>query len=1286
MKKSFLTGILFLLVISVSISDAGILDNINFENDMYGYQNNHEYQEWQKPARDALNMRLIGRALFGSCWQICIKDTLAYSIFGNSLMIFSIADVSNPTLLGYYDEACSAASFSGSYSYISDILIKDSYVYVSGSDITVFNISDPASIYEVGSCDGGYASSIVDTLMYTVNINGFNIINVSNPASPVMISSWIKPVDSKQIQDIIVQDSLAYVLDFLMWGGGNLSIVNVADPMNPQEIITFNDDNGNGTAICVLDSLLIMGSTHYSFDILSISDPSSPQLLYDGPYTNGYQVVIDLFAVNNLLYVALDCWDSMCLDIYDISYPSSPVLLSRNSIGAGGYREIQVINDIAYMAGEYGGFQILDVSDPCNVFELSCYANAGNNQIMRYNNTGIDIKDGIVYMPSVVPTSLDGNRYAATGLYVLDVTDPLSPSIMGYSHQWPSWSWGGNGDPGCPASAIEVVNEFAFQSQFGAGLVSTDVSDPSSPYIVSNCFAAMDGIADVDIEGSIAYTAHNWNPFIYDVSDPYGIPILGTLPIIHLTKVEVIDTLVYAVERMGYLGIINVADPASPQQLFCQNLNAKQTFVEDTLLYVARSILDINPVNGMAIYDISDPSSPVEIGSWQKDNFLATDVCVINNIAFLSSPLIEWGYGGSPGIWVLDVSDPATPVELGYYAGIGPCKITTDGAYIYASGSGSGLWILEYYGPVAGPVTVSLPTIYASPEDSIKVPVTVSSVTGKEITAAQFTITYDNSIVSLTDVVVDSSSIAWGTDWIMDWDTTGGTLTVNMSGIDTLTGVGPLVKIDFFVKPDLCQRTSTCILHFENFVFNSGQPEVVTHDGKVIVNIPASIVVTPDLLYFYYEDDGWDYGSGAFSTYQMPGNTEGSSIGRVTSESPISHTTRVQIFDIENESVRVPAESPVLYEHWNTGRGTLDTLSYDNDYFDYGRALVGDLTPDSTETYGYATYFVLSEFGLAPGDTLGGIMLYFAQFNGTDLRLYIWENAPGELRPASESEPLFVDMNVPAPVGPDWSWNTVFLAENEIVLPDTFWVGICYNLIANPPDWFVGYNSSLADIHTYGNSGGTCNDWQQQSEVFGIRAIIGDLISSQTADICIKNIGDFALEVTDITNTADWVTSVFPTNFTRILSGDSALVSVVVNATGLDNGIYHDTLHILSNDPSIPDYQVPVVFNINCLGIEEESTDEPMLFGLGQIYPNPVTCDANIQYSVENNTIVNLSIFDLSGRLIRTLVNEYQGPGHYSTEWDSKDASGNSAPSGVYFYCINTNNYTDVEKFVIVRQ
>jgi hypothetical protein len=382
MKWSILIGVLFLSVISVSFLDAGTLDDIHSENDMYGRPNNYEHVEWQRPDRDSLNMQVIGRALFGSCWQICIKDTLAYTIFGNSIMIFSIADYSNPTLLGYYDEAC-IVNLVNNYINGIDIYVKDSYAYITGSDLAIFNISDPSSINEVGSCDAGYIFSLVDTLMYTVNTEGFDVINISDPASPVVIGSWIKPGSGyRNMADIMVKDSIAFVLDFYNHDGGNLSIVNVADPTNPQDIITCNE-NGNGTSVFVLDSLVIMGSTYYGFDILNISDPLSPELIYDGSPQN----VIDLFAVDTLLYIAVDVYMGLVsFDIYSISDPSSPQLLSENSFGSGGYSEIQVENDIAYMAGKCGGFQILDVSDPYNVYELGCYANAGDNQIAGYNN------------------------------------------------------------------------------------------------------------------------------------------------------------------------------------------------------------------------------------------------------------------------------------------------------------------------------------------------------------------------------------------------------------------------------------------------------------------------------------------------------------------------------------------------------------------------------------------------------------------------------------------------------------------------------------------------------------------------------------------------------------------------------------------------------------------------------------------------------------------------------------------------------------------------------------
>jgi len=85
-------------------------------------------------------------------------------------------------------------------------------------------------------------------------------------------------------------------------------------------------------------------------------------------------------------------------------------------------------------------------------------------------------------------------------------------------------------------------------------------------------------------------------------------------------------------------------------------------------------------------------------------------------------------------------------------------------------------------------------------------------------------------------------------------------------------------------------------------------------------------------------------------------------------------------------------------------------------------------------------------------------------------------------------------------------------------------------------------------------------------------------------------------------------------------------------------------------------------------------------FELSQNFPNPFNSVTRIDYSIPKSSDVSLKIYDLLGREVRTLVNEYQSAGNYAAVFDA----GNLA-SGVYYYVLKTNNNTSIRKMVIIK-
>ncbi len=170
-----------------------------------------------------------------------------------------------------------------------------------------------------------------------------------------------------------------------------------------------------------------------------------------------------------------------------------------------------------------------------------------------------------------------------------------------------------------------------------------------------------------------------------------------------------------------------------------------------------------------------------------------------------------------------------------------------------------------------------------------------------------------------------------------------------------------------------------------------------------------------------------------------------------------------------------------------------DTLKYDLGTFTTGLGLTGSGTPGADQTLGFATYFVLSEFGITDPKKVGSILLHFNSINGTDFRLYVWTDAGGV--PNSHATHLYSDMS--APLGSPGVWTEYDLAAYNVNLPDTFWVGMCYNVLSTPADWYLSLDQNMPDIHTYGNLSGGPGDWVPMGNygygfVYGVRVVVED--------------------------------------------------------------------------------------------------------------------------------------------------------------------------------------------------
>lgn len=83
--------------------------------------------------------------------------------------------------------------------------------------------------------------------------------------------------------------------------------------------------------------------------------------------------------------------------------------------------------------------------------------------------------------------------------------------------------------------------------------------------------------------------------------------------------------------------------------------------------------------------------------------------------------------------------------------------------------------------------------------------------------------------------------------------------------------------------------------------------------------------------------------------------------------------------------------------------------------------------------------------------------------------------------------------------------------------------------------------------------------------------------------------------------------------------------------------------------------------------------------------PNPLTSNTIFAYQVNGNTKVKLSIFDETGRLVKTLFNEQQSNGTHHYNWIGDDSNGNMLSGGLYYYSLTSDTENVNGKLIIVR-
>jgi hypothetical protein len=156
-------------------------------------------------------------------------------------------------------------------------------------------------------------------------------------------------------------------------------------------------------------------------------------------------------------------------------------------------------------------------------------------------------------------------------------------------------------------------------------------------------------------------------------------------------------------------------------------------------------------------------------------------------------------------------------------------------------------------------------------------------------------------------------------------------------------------------------------------------------------------------------------------------------------------------------------------------------------------------------------------------------------------------------------------------------------------------------------------------------------------------------------------------------------------SFTKNNPNDSDKVSFSIDCNGIKEGMYF--LKVVGETNSEAGYYIAEVISENSVEllkdnrlIEETVNNTAREYNLNQNYPNPFNPVTTITYQLPRDGMVTLKIYDAIGTEVTTLVDEFKSSGRYNVTFNAS-----SLASGVYFYCLQVNDFTSSKKLVLMK-
>jgi len=639
-----------------------------------------------------LDIQYLG-AFAGSApaYGVAVSGNFAYVAAGDAgFRVFDLTNHANAKL-----GECDTRGYAGR------VAVAGNYVYVAegprytgsnyiGGGLEVIDINDPANPHRIGEETNSIAWAVAVSGNYacvTSETNGF-VIDISDPTNPRRIGSF----DTSGYARLAAVGNFIYVAD----GRVGLQIIDISNPASPQRVGNYHAGRdvvdvavrGNYAYLAeapLYDETGIVGPG--GLQVIDISDPTNPEPV--GGYHQGEaHYVVSVSVDGNYACV-------FAVGLIDITDPSHPKLAAALGSPNDDLDQAVVSGNFVYVPDYAGGLHVYDFRAPANPQRIGSY----EESVAQYISSGHQMAVSGDYAYVLEDEYLDpqGKR-VRNSLQIIDISNSAQPRRV---NDYDLSDLDFRNSP----TALAVAGDYAYVTGYalggdgarpGGGLQIIDVSNRTNPHLVSVWKPGWDTTA-LAVSGRYAYVGRG-GLAVVDVGDPAAPQQVGIYNItnelfLHLT---VLGGFAYMANWDAGMHVMDISDPTNPRRVGGYRAGyAYGVAVSGKYAYLAgEPRLDAtNWVGGgLVILDISDPTAPKRVGGYGEGEFFST-VAVAGNYAYIENP---WG-----GFQVIDVSNPAIPQRVGGNAAVSVPSIAISGDRLFAATvSRHGLAILDLFRPL----------------------------------------------------------------------------------------------------------------------------------------------------------------------------------------------------------------------------------------------------------------------------------------------------------------------------------------------------------------------------------------------------------------------------------------------------------------------------------------------------------------------------------------------------------------------------------------------------------